>query len=335
MQEQIFIANRTILKLYGVMLLVLLLPLMVLSQSQDHTLILPMALGLLVSLIAIPFSLLKLAIGSEGIRQYPRFGFVANMATSTSFNIPYSNIKYMEVSKLGAFNARALSITTTDYKKYTINSMVYSDFDQIIAALKPHVVFDAHEVSVNVAGMEDIGDRVKYVLGAGVVLFLWGIVLEVLFMEYWHLSSENMFGWLKYSLPAGILLAYAYIRLDKKAHALQAALISGLLLGGSMNFVILQSNRIYTEFYGQTQFYTFKYVEEKPRGQKWLPPEAVKTHDGYFYVHPNWEVGYAKNVEVGKSYRIGIKKGLLNDWAFAPEAFKNANLLAEPVLTSK
>lgn len=335
MPEQVFKANRNTLKLYGViivgMLLIALLP-MLLSHKlgQDPFLMLPFAVGLVASLIAIPFSLLELAVGPYGIRQYPRFSLVSKLGGSTSFYIPYQQIKYLEVTAMGAFNARALSITTTDYKKYVINSMVYSDFDQIIAAIKPRVPFDAHEVTLNMPGMEDIGERVKYLLGAGVVLIVLGVLMEGVFLKYWHLSSEHMFGWLKYSMLVGIALAYAVIRQEKKAHAFMAALISGALIGAGLNLVFLQANRLHTEHYGQTHVYSFTYIEEKTRGlkgQKWLLPTDIKARDAYVYVYDNWKAGYVKDLQAGHTYQIGIKQGYLNDWAFAPDAFKHAKQL--------
>lgn len=327
MQEKIFKANRTVLKLYGLMFVLVLLPVSMLRlrDSADFASLTPFFLVLLACVFGLLLGMLELAVSPMGIRQYPRFKFVDRLGGTTSFTIPYAEIKYIEVGRLGAFNGKTLSITTTAYKKYVINSIIYSDFDQIIRQLKQYVDFDAHVIVQDIPGMEDIGERVKYVLGAGVVLLIWGLVMAVALLSDWHLSSENMFDWLKYSVPAAILLAYIYIRQEKKPQALLAAIISGVVLGAGFNFVLLQGNRLYTEFNGQTRFYTFHYADDtQQRGQKWLPPAEVVTHDGYFYVHPDWNECYAAQLQVGKSYRIAIKQGYLNDWAFTSYAFKQA-----------
>ena len=49
-------------------------------------------------------------------------------------------------------------------------------------------------------------------------------------------------------------------------------------------------------------------------------------HDGYVRVHDVWD-GYNNNVQVGKTYKIAVAKGNLNDIFFNKDAFTKAILV--------
>lgn len=241
--------------------------------------------------------------------------------------IPYDKIRSIELQKMGS--ACQLILTSTDHRRTVINGFKEDNLQRLLKALQPYVkTVQMQPVTIDTPATQDIGQRVLHVIAAALVLggVAWLIALQ---HQAWHSSSESMFDWLVLSLPIGILLAYMWIKPEKKALPIPAALLSGILLGAAFNVVFLQANRLQNEQKTQTVVYKFILSEKQEHRQKWTPVESnpLIFHDGYVWVHDVWDQGFNTDLEQGKTYAIAVQHGRLNDIGFPVHAFDQATLV--------
>lgn len=241
--------------------------------------------------------------------------------------ITYNKIKSIEVQKVGS--ACQLILTSTDHRRTVINGFKEDSLQRLLKALQPYVkTVQMQPVTIDTPATQDIGQRVLHVIAAALVLggLAWFIAWQ---HQAWHSSSESMFDWLVLSLPIGILLAYMWIKPEKKALPIPAALLSGVLLGAALNVVFLQANRLQNEQKTQTAVYEFILSEKEEHRQKWTPVEnnPLVFHDGYVWVYDVWSQGFNIDLEQGKTYAIAVQHGRLNDIGFPAYAFDQATLV--------
>lgn len=260
----------------------------------------------------------KIVLDAEGIH------IKGNMLGAGHTFIAYTDVLRMELRDIGI--QKNLAITRKSYKQALIPVSIYEKSEEMLSELNQHFPFDQNPVSLDIAVTQDLGKRPLYILIFAVLLFGLGLLLEKFFMTAWHGSSEAMFTWALYAIPAAIALSYAWIAPTKKAHSLLSSMIVGLILGGSLTHTVLVTNRWLNERSGQAVSAEFTLTEQGQRDQVWLPRDTAQFifHDGHVRVHEVWSAGYNPKLEEGKTYRISVVKGRFNDIFFPVGAFHKA-----------
>lgn len=284
-------------------------------------------LGILIGLIYLSWRLLTLqqhvlVVDADAIRQqqlYKQFYF---FGSTKLVEIPYQDIRCVEVNGYNWSQANALTITRNSGEIFYISRSHYADLDEVIIALQQYIGFDSHPV-VNCQGFKwpDTGKRWIVLVEFAFVLLLVDTLIRS-FQHMQHLRIEPFMYWYAGIAPVCVLGAYCYIRTEKKAYPMLISLLSGLGLAAALNLLLLTANRQYTERQTVTQVQTFLLVKQDDYKQHWLAQDgvmkgtAVDIRVKSKFFNPELKSGYR--------YRIVLQNGLLNDWAFAPDAFKNA-----------
>jgi len=242
--------------------------------------------------------------------------------------IPLNSILNIGIKKVG--QAEQLYIITIDKKQSLFGLNIYPEKEQLIKTLQSLKNFDNVAASLNYPTGDDIGQRPIHIIAAVLILLGLGIAFEKFFINAWHGSSENMFSWFFISFPVALILSYLWINGEKKSSPFAASLLTGMLLGGVFAYDFLLLNRWYNEITVTPVSYEFTFDEQNTNYQQWTPVGDAKNeiifHDGYVRVHDVWD-GYTNNFQVGKTYKIAVAKGNLNDIFFNKDAFTKAILV--------
>lgn len=321
MDKQVFKPQNTLLWLP----LVVIIP-----QFIFATKTIDLSVGLLILLLGLIFPLVLsshlIHILEIDNQQITKVNSITKKATQV---IPYTIISNIEIRKVG--RTEQLNITTQDRKLIVIGLDIYPDKENIIKRLQSFVNFERDPITLNNSLIQDdIGQRPVHIIGIVIALFLLGLIFEKLYIHAWHGSSESMFSWFFISFPIGAFLSYLWIKGEGKATPIKAALVTGILLGGVLDYNFLLINRWNNEQQADTRYYGFRLDEQNKHYQQWTPMGEAQSelifHDGYVQVHDVWD-GYTNNFQLGKTYKIAVVKGNLNDIFFKTDAFKNAVLV--------
>ena len=243
--------------------------------------------------------------------------------------IPFSSILNIEIKKIG--QAEQLNITTIDRKQFIVGLDIYQEKEEIIKILQSFKSFDKNPITLDIpAYTQDIGQRPLHIIGVALALFALGFIFEKFLIQAWHGSSENMFSWFFISFPVAVFLSYFWIKGERKSNPFGASILTGVVLGGVFSYDFLLLNRWNNELTATHIYYEFTFDEQNSRYQQWTPIGKAKSdiifHDGYVRVHDVWD-GYTNNFQVGKTYKIAVAKGNLNDIFFNKDAFTKAILV--------
>jgi hypothetical protein len=322
MQQQVFKVNNKIFAIYVFAIVIGLLPsMMILKPATSDGFAL--ALMLLVLAGSLVYFLVKklfktITINSSGVV------FSQALNGKTLKQVAFEDIRHIDLRSVG--KNKILSITTNDRELLTINGTLYENFDDLVSSLNNKRPFDDIPIKIDMPLGQDIGHRVLVLIGIGVALFVSGLIIERIFVQAWHSSSENIFSWLWAFILFSMIFSYPFIRREKKASPFVAAIVSSLLLGGALEHSFLIANRLITEQRGKLNYYEFKYVEKDGKRQKWQPLHGnqLDFHDGYVHVADVWK-GYNQQLVEGSVYKVAVLSGFFNDIAFPIDAFKKAN----------
>ena len=269
-------------------------------------------------------SMSTLVVDEEGLRIEPLLGgqrFVRRIA--------WRDMRRIELERFGGLPL--LSIASHDHSLRRIRLDTFGKPEAIVAAIRQHIDIDPQALTVQSPMTEDVGNRVLHVIGVAVGALLLTLAADYWLLHAWHTSSESLFAPLLVTLPLAILLAWLWIRGEGKAYPFLAACVSGLLLGGALNFTVLTVNRLYTEARPlRVEQVLLRFDESDDRRQKWTPldPQALRFRDGYFHIADSWS-GFNAALEPGQTYRVTVWRGWLNDIALPPDAFRMAERAEE------
>lgn len=259
-------------------------------------------------------------IDTQGIRNVRRFGL------SLTWRNPEFAVPYTELQTVRLFNNRQgyKQLEFIDVKNgiNTLELSFYPQSDQLIEALAQQVGVTDQTVQPQ-PSWRNMGKRWVVILNMAIIL----LILAMLFGEFlaeWHATTHAFYRLLVITVPVSALLAYLYIGREKKAHALPLAIISGVVLAGCINVVIITINQHYTEHYGKPQTYRFVLESGSADQQRWYLPEQLVVDKAYIDLYRHSKVDYQPGLPQYYVYAIQVKTGYLNDWVFAPDAFKQA-----------
>lgn len=263
-----------------------------------------------------------LIVGADAIRQQQLYKTFYFLGSSKLVEIPYRDIRRIEVNGSSASQADALTITRSSGDVFYISRSQYTDLDQIMTALQQHVAFDSHPV-VNVQGFKwpDVGGRWVVLVESAVVILLADTLIRT-FLHMQHLRIEAFMYWFAIIAPVCVLATYLYIRGEKKAYPALASLICGLLMTFALNLILLTANRLYTEWQAVPQVQTFLLLKQDDYKQRWLAQDGVMKGE-MVEIRVKGDF-FNPELKPGHRYQIVLQQGLLNDWAIAPDAFKHA-----------
>ena len=193
----------------------------------------------------------------------------------------------------------------------------FGDADEIAAAIARHFPFDTTSPgrpSLKNSSMQ----AVALLLLAGVLL-LWKFAVVPLFLAGWHFYAEPLHLLLVFCLPLGVALAWWRIWPEGKPDPLPTAVVSGLLLGLVFTGVLLDLNRIATEWRQREDSMLLRLVHTSRDGRKWevVAPPAGMHLPARLRFEERWQ-GYASPVQVGETWRVTVWRGWLNDIALPP-----------------
>lgn len=267
-------------------------------------------------------SVLHIQINSHGVKRFAPYKCLGFLSFGRQFDLPYNKIHRIELRCEGTHPLK-LVITSTNFWQYSVCSLAYRDFNKLIATIQQNIYFDSNPIDTEHLQGEDVGQRAANLLLIAVVLNTLAL-FSASFLSLMHVSSEHWELWLLITVPVAIVPSYLWIRGEKKANPLATSIIIGCLLGIGINLMLLMLNRFYTEKSAMVYVHAFVLLEADQKQQKWQLPSQIDTKKQMFYIHAKNNPGYMNTLKSGHTYQITIKKGFLNDWAFAPDAFKKA-----------
>lgn len=168
---------------------------------------------------------------------------------------------------------------------------------------------------------QDIGQRVLWLLGLSLLLFIAGFAVLAMGTEGLHLGVES-YGWMIPLIIISAVAGYSFIRAEGKAYPLAAACWISFILGASGYFFVLQVNRVYSEYSANDLTTPMTLFEITEHSQVWHLSPGLQKSTGLteIYVHKTWQ-GYNSELKQGKSYNIDIKKGAFKDYFLHQESF--------------
>ena len=160
----------------------------------------------------------------------------------------------------------------------------------------------------------DIGKRCLYVLFTGIALFIAMSFAPTFLYSGIHFGVESYIPLVPCALIA-IGISYVYIRAERKAYPVIAAVLTGTLMGGAIYFSALQLNRWYSEQHHQERQTTLFLERYDQDVQVWKLPTDLATTLGidYLYFSPKIE-GFDGSLKAQSHYSIILKQGLLHDY---------------------
>lgn len=257
-------------------------------------------------------------------------------------------IKFKDITniELNTYNREKRLIIHTNHNKQIIKIGAYTHYEQMVSLIRTHSPVEIKEINYDKVlnhpvFNQDVSKRTIIITSIAVMLLIFSGLIAWQFIQAIHIGTESWVRWLIMTVPASIAMSYMILRKESGNPApLLSALISGLLLGLMMNYLILNVNRAINETTATqtlqlqatvTKQYESKYYAEglfstPIRRLLHLPKKVTKIkHNQYFtFTHPEkvgtrylsitdeWQ-GYNANLQVGQTYLIKVKQGRWND----------------------
>lgn len=228
--------------------------------------------------------------------------------------------------------SRILEITTRQHTRIKIPLMLFKNADLLLDLLHQYVEFDKTPIRPHLPAIatNDIGQRVLYLLALAIILAVSAMILSGLLLKSLHFGNEP-YWYLLLLIPLLWFPCFSIIKAEHKAYPLPTTVISVAVLALCIYFSMIQLNRYLTEQQSQTTMHAFKLVHADDKHQEWTAAHALidlKTeHNQTLYVYKTWKDGFNPNLKTGKTYRLSVQKGWLNDMAFSPRSFHEAVLI--------
>lgn len=267
----------------------------------------------------------QLRVDEFGIHQQPVYPRFALLNRRFCFSVAYADISYIEV--LG-YNDTAyfLNISSNRQQKQVVAASKYPDLQAIINSIQGFKPFDATPVLPVGLGYELEGRRINQLMLASFILLALSFVLKD-FLACWHPHQEHFALLVAKLSPLTFFLVYFYIRGENKQHVHKIFLLPAILLTSAIALGVTGLNRYYTEHYGKPQTYRFVLESGSADQQRWYLPEQLVVDKAYIDLYRHSKVDYQHGLPQYYVYAIQVKTGYLNDWVFAPNAFKQARQL--------
>lgn len=290
------------------------------------------AIILVIVFIVLYFSSkVELIVNEAGIRQrlvYPLFNKLDRLNRPdrrSSFSVSYADIRHIEA--LGAQDtAYVLTISTSSGDMHSITLSSYADLPHVIRSIQRFHTFDATPVLPVGQAFLYLPKKSGHVLLLSIVLHAVAFIVTDL-LSYWHPSNTGFVLLMAKLSPLTFLLVYFYIRNEWKQGAGKVFFLIAIVMCSALAWNIIAFNRYYTEHFGQLHSYRFVLENVTTDKQRWYLPEQLGVDKAYIDLYTSSEVDYRPDLPPYYVYAIQVKTGYLNDWVFAPDAFKNAKQL--------
>lgn len=301
----------------------------------DNTVLITLGPGIAsIFLIIILFAGLQLRINEYGIKQClfsERFTF-REIAFGDIHRIEIMRQHRLQRSTLLTPESRFLDIITHQHTKLRIPLVLFAQPDLILTTLQQYILFDQTPIHPHLPAIatSDIGQRVLYMLALAITLAVSSMILSGLLLKSLHFGNEP-YWYLLLLIPLLWFPCFSIIKAEHKAYPIPTAIISVAVLALCIYFSMIQLNRYLTEQQSQTATHAFKLVDTDDKHQEWTEAHSLihlttEKHQT-LYVYKTWGDGFNADLKTGKTYRIPVQKGWLNDVAFSPRSFHEAVLI--------